>query len=46
MFLYPDRVPVLSHLVPIATFGKWVVIGLSFTVFGLLILARIWKRVS
>ena len=46
MFLYPDRVPVLSHLVPIVTFGKWVVIGVSFTVLGLLILAQIWKRVS
>lgn len=46
MFLYPDRVPLLSHLVPIFTFGKWIVIGLSFTVLGLLILAQIWKRVS
>jgi len=45
MFLYPDRVPVLSHLVPVFTFGKWAVIGLSFIVFGLLALVWLWKQV-
>jgi len=44
MFLYPDRAPVLSHLVPIFTFGKWTVIGLSFVAFGVLMLVWLWKR--
>jgi len=46
MFLYPDRVPVLPHLVPVFTFGKWVAIGLSFTAFGVLALIWLGKRVS
>jgi len=45
MFFYPDRVPVIPHLVPVFTFGKWAVIGLSFIVFGLLAVVWLWKRV-
>jgi hypothetical protein len=46
MALYPDRIPVLPQLVPVFTFGKWVVIGTSFTVFGLFVLIWLGKRVS
>jgi hypothetical protein len=43
MALYPDRIPVLPQLVPVFTFGKWVVIGTSFTVFGLFVLIWLGK---
>ncbi len=46
MAFYPDRLPVLSQLVPLFTFGKWVVIGLSFTAFGLLAIVWLWKQGS
>ncbi|MDG5760637.1 hypothetical protein QA600_14970 [Natronococcus sp. A-GB1] len=45
MALYPDRAPVLAHLVPVFTFAKWVVIGLSFTAFGALVLIWLGKRI-
>ncbi len=46
MFFYPDQVPVIPHLVPVFTFGKWTVIGLSFIIFGQLSIVWIWNRVS
>lgn len=46
MFLYPERVPVLPQLVPMFTFGKWLVIGVSFTVFGLFALVWLVNRVT
>ncbi|MDG5819417.1 hypothetical protein [Natronococcus sp. A-GB7] len=44
MVLYPDQLPVLPHLVPIFTFGKWVAIGSSFIVFGVVALGWLVKR--
>ena len=37
VFYYPERIPVVPHLVPAWTFSKWVTLGLSFAVLGLLI---------
>lgn len=46
MVLYPDRAPVIAHLAPMFTTGKWVMIGVSFIAFGLLLLVWLTQKMS
>lgn len=38
MYVYPDRIPVLTEVVPLFTAGKWLTIGASFAVLVFLLL--------
>lgn len=40
MFFYPDRIFLLNEIVPVFTFLKWIVIGISFFVIIILIAYR------
>lgn len=40
MFMYPAKVPIISHIVPVFTIAKWLSIGSSFIALGLLIIYR------
>lgn len=52
MWQYPEWIPVIPHLAPAFTFLKWITIGTSFVVFGLLALGWLggqvvrWRRGS
>jgi len=44
MFVYPEQVPVLAHVVPVFTAAKWLAVGSSFAVFGLFALVWLVRR--
>ncbi len=46
MFFYPAQLPVVPHLAPAFTFGKWVLIGLSFMTFGLFGFVWLGRRIQ